>query len=82
MVNRVAAEGLQVRQYFHRFTDDALDLCDVLGSYVPGVKVKLDEVTKIWDYRVSRKGSTVAKWRKWFGPGRSKKSPGIAKVTS
>jgi 3'-5' exonuclease len=47
MVNRVAAEGLQVRQYFHRFTDDALDLCDVLGSYVPGVKVKLDEVTKI-----------------------------------
>jgi 3'-5' exonuclease len=47
MVNRVAAEGLQVRQYFHRYTDDALDLCDVLGSYVPGVKVKLDEVTKI-----------------------------------
>jgi hypothetical protein len=47
MVNRVTAEGLQVRQYFHRFTEDALDLCDVLGSYVPGVKVKLDEVTKI-----------------------------------
>jgi 3'-5' exonuclease len=47
MVNRVSAEGLQVRQYFHRFTEDALDLCDVLGSYVPGVKVKLDEVTKI-----------------------------------
>ena len=47
MVNRVSAEGLQVRQYFHRFTDDALDLCDVLGSYIPGVKVKLDEVTKI-----------------------------------
>jgi predicted PolB exonuclease-like 3'-5' exonuclease len=47
MVSRVAAEGLQVRQYFHRFTEDALDLCDVLGSYVPGVKVKLDEVTKI-----------------------------------
>jgi 3'-5' exonuclease len=47
MVNRISAEGLQVRQYFHRFTEDALDLCDVLGSYVPGVKVKLDEVTKI-----------------------------------
>jgi hypothetical protein len=47
MVNRVAAEGLQVRQYFHRFTEDAIDLCDVLGSYVPGVKVKLDEVSKI-----------------------------------
>jgi predicted PolB exonuclease-like 3'-5' exonuclease len=47
MVNRISAEGLQVRQYFHRYTEDAVDLCDVLGSYVPGVKVKLDEVTKI-----------------------------------
>ena len=47
MVNRVPAAGLQVRQYFHRYTDDALDLCDVLGSYVPGGKVKLDEVAKI-----------------------------------
>jgi predicted PolB exonuclease-like 3'-5' exonuclease len=47
MVNRVSAEGLQVRPYFHRYGDDALDLCDVLGSYVPGAKVKLDEVSKI-----------------------------------
>jgi predicted PolB exonuclease-like 3'-5' exonuclease len=47
MVNRVSAAGLQVRQYFHRYTEDALDLCDVLGSYVPGGKVKLNEVSKI-----------------------------------
>ena len=47
MVNRISAAGLQVRQYFHRYTDDALDLCDVLGSCVPGGKVKLDEVSKI-----------------------------------
>jgi predicted PolB exonuclease-like 3'-5' exonuclease len=47
MVNRVAAEGLQVRQYFHRYTEDALDICDVLGSYAPGGTVKLDEVSKI-----------------------------------
>jgi hypothetical protein len=47
MVNRVPAAGLQVRQYFHRYTEDALDLCDVLGSSVPGAKVKLDDVSKI-----------------------------------
>jgi 3'-5' exonuclease len=47
MVNRISAAGLQVRQYFHRYTDDTLDLCDVLGSYVPGGRVKLDEVSKI-----------------------------------
>ena len=46
-VNRISAAGLQVRQYFHRYTEDALDLCDVLGSYVPGVRVKLDEVSRI-----------------------------------
>ena len=43
MVNRVSATGLQVRPYFHRYTEDALDLCDFLGSYAPGGKVKLDE---------------------------------------
>src|SRR5262245_29361133 len=47
MVNRVSAEGLQVRPYFNRYYDDALDLCDVLGSYVSGAKVKLDEISKI-----------------------------------
>src|SRR5271169_487567 len=47
MVNRIAAGGLQVRPYFNRYADDALDLCDVLGSYVPGAKVKLDEINKI-----------------------------------
>ena len=47
MVNRVPAIGLQVRPYFHRYKDDALDLCDVFGSYGPGAKVKLDEICKI-----------------------------------
>jgi hypothetical protein len=26
--------------YFNRYTEDALDLCDVLGSYVPGAKAE------------------------------------------
>jgi 3'-5' exonuclease len=37
MVHRIAANGLQVRDYIHRYTDDALDLCDILGSYVPKI---------------------------------------------
>ncbi len=47
IVNRVSAIGLQVRPYFHRYYDDALDLCDALASYGPGAKVKLDEICKI-----------------------------------
>jgi hypothetical protein len=69
MVNRVAAEGLQVRQYFHRFTDDAIDLCDVLGSYVPGVKVKLDEVTKILGLPGKPQGIDGSKVEEMVGAG-------------
>lgn len=47
MVHRIAATGLHVRLYFHRYTDDALDLCDALGSFAPGAKVKLDEISKV-----------------------------------
>jgi len=47
MVNRIAAGGLQVRPYFHRYADDALDVCDALGSFAPGAKAKLDEISKI-----------------------------------
>ena len=34
MVNRVSAAGLCGRPYFNRYSDDALDLCEVLGSAV------------------------------------------------
>ena len=47
MVNWISAAGLQLRSYFNRYTGDALDLCDALGSYGPGAKVKLDEISKI-----------------------------------
>jgi len=47
MVNRVAAAGLQVRPYFHRYLDDAVDLCDVLASYEARAKVKLDDLCKV-----------------------------------
>src|SRR6266480_4662107 len=45
-LDQVAA-GLQVRPYFHRYTEDALDLCDVFDSYTPGAKIKPHEICKI-----------------------------------
>jgi predicted PolB exonuclease-like 3'-5' exonuclease len=47
MVNRVPAGGLQVRPYFHRYTEDALDLCDVLASYDHRARATLHEISKI-----------------------------------
>lgn len=46
LVNRVPAVGLYIRPYFNRYTDDAVDLCDVLGSFQSNAKVKLDELAK------------------------------------
>jgi hypothetical protein len=33
--------------YYHRYTDDNVDLCDVLSSFSYGAKVKLDELGRI-----------------------------------
>jgi len=47
MVHEVQAPGMHNRAYFHRYTDDNVDLCDVLSSFSFGGKVKLDELSRI-----------------------------------
>ena len=47
MIHSISAPGLAARSYYHRFTDDAVDLCDVLSAYSPGGKSRLDEITRI-----------------------------------
>ena len=47
MVHGVSAPGMHSRAYYHRYTDDCVDLCDVLSSFSYGGKVKLDEVSRI-----------------------------------
>ena len=36
MVNRLSAVGLQVRPYFYRYSEDALDLCECWARMCPG----------------------------------------------
>ena len=47
MINEVSAPGLFARPYFNRYTEDALDLCDVLSSFAPHTKASLNELSKI-----------------------------------
>ena len=47
LVHKVPAAGLSARPYFHRYTDDALDLCDVLSSFAPGAKASLHELCRV-----------------------------------
>jgi predicted PolB exonuclease-like 3'-5' exonuclease len=47
MVHKVPAIGLSARPYFNRYTDDAIDLCDVLSSFAPGAKATLHELCRV-----------------------------------
>lgn len=47
MINKIAAPGLSARPYFNRYTEDAVDLCDVLSSFAPNAKASLNELSRI-----------------------------------
>jgi predicted PolB exonuclease-like 3'-5' exonuclease len=47
MIHGVAAPGLAARPYFNRYTEDAVDLCDILSSFAPHTKASLNELSKI-----------------------------------
>jgi 3'-5' exonuclease len=47
MVHKVPAIGLSARPYFNRYTDDAIDLCDVLSSFMPPAKSTLHELCRV-----------------------------------
>ena len=46
LLHRVPAPGLHARPYFNRYTNDAIDLCDVLASFGSSPKMKLDELSR------------------------------------
>src|SRR6516162_3536906 len=47
MVHGVAAPGLASRAYFNRYTEDAIDLCDVLSSFNSQGKATLHELCRV-----------------------------------
>jgi predicted PolB exonuclease-like 3'-5' exonuclease len=47
MVHGVAAPGLASRPYFNRYTEDAIDLCDVLSSFSSPGKATLHELCRV-----------------------------------
>jgi len=47
MIHKISAAGMAARNYFNRYTEDAVDLCDVLSSFGAGNKVTLNELSLI-----------------------------------
>jgi 3'-5' exonuclease len=72
MVLGVSAPGLSVRPYFHRFTDDAVDLCDVFSSFSPQGKATLHEIGRVMGLAGKPKGFDGGEVERHFREGKIK----------
>jgi 3'-5' exonuclease len=72
MVHGVSAPGLSVRPYFHRYTEDAIDLCDVFSSFSPQGKATLHEISRVMGLRGKPKGFDGGEVERYFREGKIK----------
>ena len=70
IINGLSAPGLQSRSYYHRFTDDHIDVCDVLSSYNFGGKAKLDEMSRVMGLPGKPDGIDVSQVETYYNAGR------------
>jgi predicted PolB exonuclease-like 3'-5' exonuclease len=70
MVHGVAAPGLSARPYFHRYTDDAIDLCDVLSSFSSPGKASLHEICAVMGLPGKPDGMSGAEVERYYREGR------------
>jgi 3'-5' exonuclease len=69
MVHGVAAPGLAGRPYFHRYTEDAVDLCDVLASFSSQAKATLHELCRVMGLPGKPEGISGAEVEKYYRDG-------------
>jgi 3'-5' exonuclease len=70
MVKGVAAPGLSLRPYFNRYTEDAVDLCDVLSSFSPQAKATLHELCRVMGLPGKPDGISGAQVEMYYREGR------------
>jgi predicted PolB exonuclease-like 3'-5' exonuclease len=72
MIHGISAPGLAVRPYFNRYTEDAVDLCDILSSFAPHSKASLNELSKIMGMPGKPEGIDGAEVEPYFLDGKIK----------
>jgi len=72
MVDGVSAPGLSSLPYFHRYTEEALDLCDVLSSFNAQGKVTLQELCRVMGLPGKLGGMSGSDVEKYYREGRIK----------
>jgi predicted PolB exonuclease-like 3'-5' exonuclease len=70
MVHGVSALGLSARPYFNRYTEDAIDLCDVFSSFSPQGKATLHEISRVMGLPGKPKGFDGGEVERYFREGK------------
>jgi len=69
MVHGIAAPGLSMRPYFNRYTEDAIDLCDVLASFSSQGKATLHELCRVMGLPGKPDGMSGGEVEKYYRDG-------------
>jgi predicted PolB exonuclease-like 3'-5' exonuclease len=70
LVHGVAAPGLSARRYFNRYTEDAVDLCDVLSSFNSQCRATLHELCRVMGLPGKPDGISGADVERYYRDGR------------
>jgi predicted PolB exonuclease-like 3'-5' exonuclease len=70
MVHGIAAPGLSLRAYFNRYTEDAIDLCDLLSSFSPQGKATMHELCRVMGLPGKPDGMSGGEVEKYHRDGR------------
>jgi len=72
MLNEVAAPGLSAHPYFNRYSEDAVDLCDVLASFSHNARATLDAISRAMGFPGKPEGIAGGEVESYFLQGRIK----------
>jgi len=72
MVHGVSAPGLSARPYFNRYSEDAIDLCDVFSSFSPQGRATLHEISRVMGLPGKPKGFDGGEVERYFREGKIK----------
>src|SRR5215471_9451754 len=80
MVHGVSAPGFSARPYFNRYTEDAIDLCDVFSSFSPQGKATLHEISRVMGLPGKPKGFDGGEVERYFHEGKIKEIAGYCQT--
>lgn len=72
MLHGLPARGLSARPYFNRFTEDSVDVCDVLSSFGASTRMGLDELSRLMGLEGKPEGLDGSRVDEFYRAGRLK----------